>query len=510
MRSRAGARSCCWRASRGSGRRASRGGSARRPSGAGRRQCGESAGRRTPRPRTGPGCRWCERSCAGRAGSRPWPTSGRRAAWLAEIVPELRAEIADLPEPAGGTEEGRFQIYDALAELLRRAARDAPLLVVLDDLQWADEASLLTLAFVARALPDAGVALLGTYRSTELPHDEHGASALAGLIGWSRRIELRGLGAASIRRLIEDRGHDAPDDDGRADPRRDGWQPALRVGAADAARGRGPARRRLRGGRAAASRRRARGDRTASRAACAQGAGGARGRVGDRHAVPGRDAVACRRRASRRARGAAGTSRSSAACCIPWPTVPERYAFSHGLVQATLYDGLAESRRVELHRLVGETLEALYGEEESDARLTELAHHFLEAAAAGDADRRGRLRTPGRRPRGEAVRLRPGGGAVRPRARRARPRTDRASGSLCCSPWARHRRVPETPTRRGGRCCWRPSRHGAMTTPRRSAAPHSGAGSGACSSASTRSSCGWSTRRSSVSRESGTTACSRA
>jgi hypothetical protein len=122
--------------------------------------------------------------------------------------------VSGLPRlPRGSAEEGRFHVYDALAELLRRAAAEAPVLVVLDDLQWADEASLLTLAFVARALPDSGVVLLGTYRTTEVPQDELGTSRLADLIGWSRRIELRGLAAADVRRLVEDRARDsAPDE----------------------------------------------------------------------------------------------------------------------------------------------------------------------------------------------------------------------------------------------------------------------------------------------------------
>src|SRR5207253_2156659 len=65
----------------------------------------------------------------------------------------------------------------------------------------------------------------------------------------------------------------------------------------------------------------------------------------------------------------------------------DRYAFSHGLVQATLYDGLAQSRRVALHRAVGEALEERYADDELDARLTELAHHFLEAASGTEDER---------------------------------------------------------------------------------------------------------------------------
>ena len=191
------------------------------------------------------------------------------AAWLGEIVPELGTEVSGLPRlPRGSAEEGRFHVYDALAELLRRAAAEAPVLVVLDDLQWADEASLLTLAFVARALPDAGVVLLGTYRTTEVPHDELGTSRLADLIGWSRRIELRGLAAADVRRLVEDSRQRWRAGRGRrAHPLPDRRKSALRLRAAHAAGRRGPARRRLGRRRVAAARGRSRGDRAAAGAA---------------------------------------------------------------------------------------------------------------------------------------------------------------------------------------------------------------------------------------------------
>ena len=68
------------------------------------------------------------------------------------------------------------------------------------------------------------------------------------------------------------------------------------------------------------------------------------------------------------------------------PESAEQFAFSHALVQATLYDGLKPSRRIALHRDVGETFEKLAGDR-VDARLNELAHHFLEAAPLDGPER---------------------------------------------------------------------------------------------------------------------------
>src|SRR5262249_31133976 len=62
------------------------------------------------------------------------------------------------------------------------------------------------------------------------------------------------------------------------------------------------------------------------------------------------------------------------------------FVFSHALVRDVIYSGMAESRRVRLHRRAGEALEKLVGARR-DGRITELAHHFLVAAPMGVADK---------------------------------------------------------------------------------------------------------------------------
>ena len=59
-----------------------------------------------------------------------------------------------------------------------------------------------------------------------------------------------------------------------------------------------------------------------------------------------------------------------------------RYRFTHALVQETLLDELGGARRARLHRRVGEALEQLHVSD-LGPYLTELAHHFLQAASAG-------------------------------------------------------------------------------------------------------------------------------
>jgi tetratricopeptide (TPR) repeat protein len=55
----------------------------------------------------------------------------------------------------------------------------------------------------------------------------------------------------------------------------------------------------------------------------------------------------------------------------------DRYGFVHALVRSTLYDEIPTTRRLRLHRRIGETLEA----SDVDRHLDELAYHFAEAAA---------------------------------------------------------------------------------------------------------------------------------
>jgi len=62
----------------------------------------------------------------------------------------------------------------------------------------------------------------------------------------------------------------------------------------------------------------------------------------------------------------------------------EGYAFSHPLIQETLYQGLTAPRRRQLHGRISEALEALWGADLDLQQLAELAHHFFAGAAEGD------------------------------------------------------------------------------------------------------------------------------
>ena len=92
-----------------------------------------------------------------------------------------------------------------MTTFLKNASRLKPLVVILDDLHWADKPSLLLLQFLARELKEASILVIGTYRDIELGR-QHPLSQTLGELsrqGLSARIILRGLTEPDVARFIE-------------------------------------------------------------------------------------------------------------------------------------------------------------------------------------------------------------------------------------------------------------------------------------------------------------------
>jgi DNA-binding CsgD family transcriptional regulator len=143
---------------------------------------------------------WCQvlRALAGRVDLQALAGQHRLDAELARIAPDVVS--AEPPAAGSGSAEDRFRQFDAVARLLREVCQQAPLLVVLDDAHWADEASLLLLHHVTRVLTDERLLVVVNVRDTE-----RGDDAVIARIGRepvTRRIQLRGLAPAAIRRQL--------------------------------------------------------------------------------------------------------------------------------------------------------------------------------------------------------------------------------------------------------------------------------------------------------------------
>jgi tetratricopeptide (TPR) repeat protein len=89
---------------------------------------------------------------------------------IAQIVPELRTRVPDLPElPATDPARDRLRLFEGIARGLEALARSRPLLVILEDLHWAGEATLAAARFAARRAAVAAILIVGTYREEEAP-----------------------------------------------------------------------------------------------------------------------------------------------------------------------------------------------------------------------------------------------------------------------------------------------------------------------------------------------------
>ena len=314
---------------------------------------------------------------------------GARAAEIARIVPELAErldiEVAETTE----TEQSRFRLFDSLAAFLGDASRSRPTVVVLDDLHWADEPSLHLLSFIARRLADTGLLLVGTYRDVELGRHHHLAATLQDLAGVDgvRRVSLRGLAPAAVADYIElTAGVDRPPGDlARAIAEQTGGNPffigeVVRLMAAEGRLGESAARQEVlipQGVREVVGRRLDRLSEAANEVL----------RVA---AIYGRDFPAvvieevCERPESEIRAGLKEAVESRLVETVSGAA--GSYSFSHALVRETLQAEIPAARRVRLHRLIAESLER-HGEFEPDRHLSELAHHFIEAAPLGEVDR---------------------------------------------------------------------------------------------------------------------------
>jgi MoxR-like ATPase len=101
------------------------------------------------------------------------------------------------------SDRSAFRLQDALTTLLVTAARTRPIVVVLDDLHWADPASVLMLEFLVRHAWFEPVLVIGTYRDVELDVPEHPLRPhLAPLLSRAATLRLVGLDLEGVAALI--------------------------------------------------------------------------------------------------------------------------------------------------------------------------------------------------------------------------------------------------------------------------------------------------------------------
>ena len=316
---------------------------------------------------------------------------------LRRLVPQLAGRVPGAPEPrASDPEVERYLLYGAVVGLLEQASQDEPVVVVLDDLHWADKPTLSLLRHIVASGRLMRLLLLATFRDSEISPGHPLTSLLADLRREEgvERVEVDGLAPDEVVSFIEAAaGHDLSaqgallaqeitrETDGNPFFAGEILRHLQESGAmVRGAGGRWVIGRRLselglpRSVRAVVARR-------------IQRLGDPAVRVLNAAAVIGRDfELALLARMTDRGEDELLESLDAAvagAVLRESPETPGEFAFVHDLINHTLYQELGRTRRARLHRRVAEALEDLCGGEPG-ARLGELAYHWSVATEAVD------------------------------------------------------------------------------------------------------------------------------
>ena len=285
--------------------------------------------------------------------------------------------VEPTPEDPRAALEARYRVFDSVSALIERASRARPLAILLDDLHWADRASLQLFAFVARELRALPVLLSGSSRLLEGVAPGDASAELAALLAEThvRRIALAGLSEAEtgelaalglgraltparvrelvavtegnpffvleLMRLVHD-AHGGEPDEQLPRHMRDVILLRVRRMGADV-------------------------ERVLMLAAL----------IGCEFRLPVLEQLA-------------GLSRAALlealTCACDARLLRDFTSFSHALIQESLYESVPLAQRAGLHARVGRALEAVLGVD-VDSCLGELAYHYTRAAPGGEAER---------------------------------------------------------------------------------------------------------------------------
>ena len=303
---------------------------------------------------------------------------------VAEIISEVRERLPGLGTPPHvEPEQACFRLFDAITNFLKNAAQNQPLMLVLDDLQWADRSSLLLLEFLAREIEASHLLLVGTYRDVDLSPEHPFARSIDVLNreGLLQRVSLSGHTQSDVARLIEvTAGVSPPEDFVEAVHTQTEGNPLfitevvrllMQEGDLTADSGATWTVRIPEGVREVIGRR-------------LNGLSQEANEILTIASVSGREfdptVIAPLIEDTNEDRLREVLQEAMAALLIE--ELPRgRYQFSHALVREKFAEDISLTRKAGLHATIGETLEEIYGRD-AETHAAELAHHFSEAQTA--------------------------------------------------------------------------------------------------------------------------------
>ncbi len=125
---------------------------------------------------------------------------------VAKVVSELRERLPDLPSPApGDPAQERFRLFDSIGTFLRNASASQPMVIILDNIHFADQPSLLLMQFLVQEARDARLLIVGTYRDLETGR-RHPIDEVLAALAQERRyrhLSLKGLSKEDSGKMVE-------------------------------------------------------------------------------------------------------------------------------------------------------------------------------------------------------------------------------------------------------------------------------------------------------------------
>jgi DNA-binding CsgD family transcriptional regulator len=314
---------------------------------------------------------------------------------IAEIVPELAQRLpgAESISRTADPVQSRFRLFDAIAGFWTRAAAREPLVLVIDNVHWADPSSLRVLEFLAPEIASCRLLALVTYRDIELTRS-HPLSGTLGELAKQpsfQRLRLGGLSLADTRDFMTAATGRTPPDElletvhGQTEGNPLFVAEMVRFLVREGVLGEDS------------------GDeaRSAGRHVLTRIPEGIKEAIGTRlnrlsrdcNALLAQAAVIGRRFELRVIAGVAedfseearngAIEEALAAGVIEALAEPGAYQFSHALVRETLYEEIPATRRSRLHLRIGTVLEKLHRDDPIPV-LSALAHHYCAALPGGD------------------------------------------------------------------------------------------------------------------------------
>jgi tetratricopeptide (TPR) repeat protein/KaiC/GvpD/RAD55 family RecA-like ATPase len=125
---------------------------------------------------------------------------------VSKLVPELKQKLRTFPQSFPlSPEQSRDRLFEAVSQFVTNISREAPLLVILDDLQWTDQSSLLLLHYLARGVYKESLLIVGAYRDTYVD-DQHPLSPVLTELNRERLLQsipLRRLSFDDVSMMIK-------------------------------------------------------------------------------------------------------------------------------------------------------------------------------------------------------------------------------------------------------------------------------------------------------------------